>query len=74
MLFKIVTKTIANRLKRVLPNTVEECQSAFVPNRIITNNALIAFECFHYMKNKDKVRKGFLGLKLDMSKAHDMIK
>ena len=65
--------TIANRLKNILPSPVGENQSVFVPNRLIIDNALIAFECFHYMKNKDKGRKGFIGLKLDMSKPYDRV-
>lgn len=70
---KLVNKTIANRLKNILPSPMGENQSVFVPNRLIIDNALIAFECFHYMKNKDKGRKGFIGLKLDMSKPYDRV-
>ncbi|KAK7275182.1 hypothetical protein RIF29_16291 [Crotalaria pallida] len=70
VIFKIVTKTIANRLKLILLTLVTENQSAFVPNRLITDNALIAFECFHYMK-KTKGKKGTMAIKLYMSKAYD---
>lgn len=50
-----------------------ENQSAFVPNRMITDNALITFECFHNMDSKKNGRKGFMGLKLDMSKAYNRV-
>lgn len=68
---KIVTKCLANRLKIVLPNLIGETQNAFVFWRLITDNALIAFEAFHHMKNKKKGRKGYMAYKLDMSKAYD---
>ncbi|XP_057450409.1 uncharacterized protein LOC130741856 [Lotus japonicus] len=73
VIFKIVTKTIANRLKLILPDLICEAQSAFVPNRLITDNALIAHECFHYMKKKITGRNDIMALKLDMAKAYDQI-
>lgn len=72
-LYKIISKTLANRLKIILSNIVVEFQNAFVPNCMITNNALIAFECFDFMKNKFVGRNGSVALKLDMSKAYDDI-
>lgn len=68
---KIVTKSIANRLKLVLPDLISEQQSAFVPRRFITNNAIIAFEIFHYLTKKKKGIKGYFALKLHMTKAYD---
>jgi hypothetical protein len=68
---KIVTKTIANRIKCILPDVVDEEQSAFVKGRLITDNALIAMECFHWLKKKVKGKKGTMALKLDMAKAYD---
>lgn len=73
VLVKIVTKAIANRLKRVLPKIIDEEQSAFIQGRLITDNALIAMEFFHWMKKKIKGKKGTMALKLDMSKAYDRI-
>ncbi|XP_057426510.1 uncharacterized protein LOC130719933 [Lotus japonicus] len=73
VLMKIVTKCIANRLKCILPDLVGETQSTFIPGRLITDNALIGMEVFHYMKKKKHGKKGWMALKLDMSKAYDRI-
>ncbi|XP_057416032.1 uncharacterized protein LOC130710699 [Lotus japonicus] len=73
VLMKIVTKCIANRLKHILPKLVGETQSAFIPGRLITDNALIGMEVFHYMKKKKHGKQGWMALKLDMSKAYDRI-
>jgi hypothetical protein len=70
---KIVTKVIANRLKATLVDVIDIEQSAFVKGRLITDNALIAMECFHWLKKKRKGKKGVMALKLDMSKAYDRV-
>ena len=69
MIYKIISKVIANRLKPFLNSIVSEAQSAFTTDRLITDNILIAFEFLHYMKTQSSRREGFIALKLDMSKA-----
>ncbi|XP_074297615.1 uncharacterized protein LOC141628358 [Silene latifolia] len=71
VLYKIISKTMANRLKGFLDGIITENQSAFTPGRLITDNALVAFEIFHTMKRGGEGRKGNVALKLDMSKAYD---
>ena len=73
MIYKIISKAIANRLKPFLNSIVSEAQSAFTADRLITDNILIAFESLHYMKTQILGREGFMALKLDMSKAYDRV-
>ncbi|XP_048501337.1 uncharacterized protein LOC125497714 [Beta vulgaris subsp. vulgaris] len=73
VLYKLVSKVIVMRLKEFLPSIVTENQSAFVPGRLITDYALIAMELFHLMKHRNRSRKGTMALKLDMSKAYDIV-
>ena len=72
-LYKIVSKVMANRLKRILPNLISESQSAFQADKAISDNILVAFETLHHMKNQKLKKKGFLALKLDMSKTYDRV-
>ena len=45
--YKIISKLVCKKLKRVLPRLISETQSAFVAKRLITDNILIAQESFH---------------------------
>ena len=57
----------------MLSLVIHESQSGFVSGRLITDNILVAYECFHYLRKKKKGKEGFLGLKLDMSKAYNRV-
>lgn len=73
MVFRIITKTIANRVKYILNDVISKSQSAFIPGRAITDNAMAPFEIFHSMKQNKTGKKGILAMKFDMSKAYDRV-
>jgi hypothetical protein len=73
VVYKLVSKVLANRLKLILPEIVSPNQSAFVPGRQITDNILLAYEVTYFMQNKRVGASGYAALKLDMSKAYDRV-
>ena len=73
VLYKLVSKVLANKLKKLLPQIISESQSAFQPDKTISDNILVVFETLHHMKMKKVGKVGHVALKLDMSKAYDSL-
>ncbi|XP_042939341.1 uncharacterized protein LOC122274362 [Carya illinoinensis] len=73
VLYKIVAKVVANKLKVVLPNIISQSQSTFSPGRAITDNILVAYETLHSMTTKMQGKSGYMAFKLNMSKAYDRV-
>jgi hypothetical protein len=73
VLYKLVSKCLVNRLRPLLGEVISENQSAFIPGRMITNNALLAFECMHFMEHGTKPSSPYCAYKLDLSKAYDRV-
>jgi hypothetical protein len=64
---------MVNRLRPILGDIISINQSAFVPDRLITDNALVAFECLHFIEHNINQDKNFCAYKLDLSKAYDRV-
>ena len=73
VIYKIILKVFANRLKMILPQLIAPSQSAFIHGHLITDNVLVVYETLHAMQNRRSGRKGSLALKLDISKTYDRV-
>jgi hypothetical protein len=56
VVYKVVSKCLVNRLRPLLVDIICPTQSAFIPGRLITDNALIAFECVHALQKMEDER------------------
>lgn len=73
VVYKIISKVLANRLKQVTDPIISDTQSAFIPGRLIIDNIMVAYELMHFMKRKTKGKQGWMALKLDMSKTYNRV-
>ena len=60
---------IAAQLKTILSDIISPTQSAFLLGRMITDNATIAFGCFHKFQHGRNERDMYYAYKLDLAKA-----
>ena len=73
VVYKFISKTLANHLKALLPHIILENQSAFTSDKLIIDNVLVAFELMNYLDHKTLGKESFMVVKLDMSKAFDRV-
>ena len=70
-IYKCISKIIANRLQLVLPDMIDQAQSAFVKGRKIRDNVLLAQDLlrdYHKLSGKPRV-----AAKVDIMKAYDSV-
>eukprot|EP00253_Pinus_taeda_P008428 PITA_08428 len=70
VIYKIISKVIASRLKTILPGIISEEQSGYVEGRQILDNILLAQEMIHSLHSRKEA--GML-MQLDLSKAYDKV-
>jgi hypothetical protein len=73
VLYKLISKVLANRLKKILLAIVSYTQRAFIPGRLITDNILAVYETLHTMHTRLSRKTGYMVVKLYMSKAYDQV-
>eukprot|EP00253_Pinus_taeda_P005945 PITA_05945 len=70
VIYKVISKVIANRLKPLLPMLISLEQSGYVEGRQIMDGIILTHEIIHSLKQSKQA--GML-LKLDLSKAFDKL-
>jgi hypothetical protein len=73
VIYKLISKVLVNRLKIILPHVISANQSAFILDRLISDNIVAAYETLHFMHTKMWSKVGYMGIKLDMSKMYDRV-
>lgn len=72
VIYKMITRIIANRIKPYLPELIAPNQSSFVPGRHSNDNIIVAQEVLDSMKLK-KGTRGLMAIKIDLEKAYDRL-
>jgi hypothetical protein len=72
VIYKLIAKSLANRLKPHLPDYVHPSQQAFIEGRRISNNIIIAQEITHSFALGSFKDQAFM-LKIDLAKAFDRL-
>ena len=70
VIYKIGSSCIANRIKKVLPQLINEDQTGFLPGRYIGDNLRLIYDIMDYLK--DENLSGLL-VSIDFEKAFDSV-
>ncbi|KAM3277337.1 hypothetical protein ACQJBY_045287 [Aegilops geniculata] len=72
VIYKIIAKTLANRLKAHLPGYIHPSQQAITEGCRFSNNIIIAQEIMHSFNLNNWINEAFM-VKIDLAKAFDRI-
>ncbi|XP_028779093.1 uncharacterized protein LOC114735561 [Neltuma alba] len=72
VIYKTITKVIANRIKEFLLEVISPNQCNFVLSRTSADNIVVAQEVIHSMRNMQG-KRGYMAIKIDLEKAYDRI-
>lgn len=71
-MYKLVSKSITNRLKLLINSIISSNQSTFGKQKaLMTDNIMMAHELLHSLKKTKKGRVDKMTMKLDMPKVYD---
>ncbi|KAJ9557691.1 hypothetical protein OSB04_012305 [Centaurea solstitialis] len=70
VLYKVISKVLADRMKAVMGSIISDVQSAFLKGRSILDGVLIANEAVNYLKG---TKRKALIFKVDFEKAYDSV-
>lgn len=72
VLYRIITKILAIRLKGSLNVIIHLTQSTFISSRSILDNCIINHAIMNFIHSR-KGKDGYMAIKVDMTKAYDMV-
>ena len=67
---KLISKVLANRLKKVMGNIIEDTQSAFITGRFILDGLLVINEITSWARRSGK---SIFRMQIDFEKAYDNV-
>lgn len=73
ILYKIISKVLANQLKRVLNLIISFTLNVFIPSQLITNNILAVYENLHIMHICLDGMVDYMVVELDLHKAYNKV-
>ncbi|XP_048502962.1 uncharacterized protein LOC125498737 [Beta vulgaris subsp. vulgaris] len=71
VLYKIISKMLCARLKKILPTLISPNQSAFIEGRVIIHNIFLCQDIMKHYKRKNMNER--CTIKVDLRKAYDSI-